>query len=160
MSGISSTSSRWYVNMDEIDISVLKQLVEDARLSYNELARRIGVAVGTVVSRIHSLERQGVIKGYSAILDPEKMGFDVTAIIEIIISKGKLLEVEEEVAKNPNVYGVYDVTGASDAIVIARFKNRQELSKFIKSLLSSDFVERTLTHVALGTMKEDLRVHP
>ena len=145
--------------MDQTDINILRELVDDARLSCNEIARRIGVAVGTVVTRIRNLEKEGVIKGYSAILDAEKIGYDVTAIIEIVISKGKLLEVEEEVAKTPNVYGVYDITGASDAIVVSRFKNRQELSKFVKSLLSSEFVERTLTHVALETVKEDLRVH-
>ena len=145
--------------MDKTDINILKELVNDARVSSNEISRRIGVAVGTVVTRIRNLEQQGIIKGYSAILDAEKVGYEVTAIIDLVISKGKLLEVEEEVAKNPNVYGVYDVTGPSDAIVITRFKNRKDLSDFIKTLLALEFVERTMTHVALGTIKEDPRVH-
>lgn len=149
----------WGRLVDKTDINILKELVSDARVSCNEISRKIGVAVGTVVTRIRNLEKQGIIKGYSTILDPEKVGYEVTAIIEIIISKGKLLEVDKEIAKNPNVYGVYDVTGSSDAIVIARFKNRTELSEFIKTLRELEFVERTLTHVALGTIKEDLRVH-
>jgi len=143
--------------MDETDIKILKELVNDARLSYNEIARRIGIAVGTVAARISNLEKQGVIKGYSAIVDAEKLGYDVVAVIEVIVSGGKLTEVEGEVAKNPNVYGVYDVTGPSDAVLITRFKNRRELSKFVKSLLALKFVERTITHVALATIKEDLR---
>ena len=73
--------------MDQTDINILRELVNEARLSYNEVARRIGVAVGTVITRIGNLEKEGVIKGYSAILDPEKVGYDVTAIIEIVISK-------------------------------------------------------------------------
>ncbi len=144
--------------MDKTDALILNELVNDARLSYNEIARRIGVSVGTVATRVNNLEKKGIIKGYSAILDAEKMGYDIVAIIEIVISKGKLLEVEEEISKDPNVCGVYDTTGASDAIVIARFKNRDDLSRFVKSLLSSEYVQRTITHMALGTIKEDFRI--
>jgi DNA-binding Lrp family transcriptional regulator len=144
--------------MDEIDIKILKELVNDARLSYNEIARRIGIAVGTVAARITNLEKQGVIKGYSAIVDGEKLGYDVVAVIEVTVSGGKLTEVEEEVAKNPNVYAVYDVTGPSDVMLITRFKNRRELSKFVKSILALKFVERTITHVVLATVKEDPRM--
>ncbi|MFQ6081076.1 MAG: Lrp/AsnC family transcriptional regulator [Candidatus Bathyarchaeia archaeon] len=129
--------------MDETDIKILKELVADARVSYNELARRVGVSVGTIVNRVQDLEKRGVIKGYSAILDAEKMGYYLAAIIEIIVSKGKLHELEKEVTKNPNVYGVYNVTGRSDVMAVARFKSKEELSEFVKSLLSSDFVDRT-----------------
>jgi len=145
--------------MDEKDIKILRELVADARLSYREIARRVNLSVATVVTRIKDLEKSGVIEGYSAMLNQERLGYDVVAIIELIISNGKLLEVEEEIAKNPNVYGVYDVTGTSDAIVIARFKTRYELSKFVKSMLAMPFVQRTITHVALGIMKEDRRVY-
>jgi len=145
--------------VDEIDIKIIKELVADARVSHNELARRIGVSVGTIVNRIQDLEERGVIKGYSAILDAEKLGYDVAAIIEIIVSKGKLHELEKEVAKKPNVYGLYDVIGGSDIIAVARFKNKEELSEFVKSLLSSEFVNRTLTHVVLQTVKEDFSFH-
>jgi len=144
--------------MDETDLRILRELVDDARLSYNEIARRTGLSVGTVAARVRNLEKEGVIKGYGAVLDAEKMGYGLIAVIELVISKGRLREVEKEVAENPNVYGVYDVTGASDAIVIARFKSRQALSGFVKSLLASEFVDRTLTHIALGTVKEDFRV--
>ncbi len=144
--------------MDDVDIRVLKELSEDARLSYREIARRTGLAVGTVASRIANLEKTGVIKGYSPVLDAEKLGYDIVAIIEVVVAKGKLLDVEEKVAENPSVYGVYDVTGPSDAIVIARFKTRGELSQFVKSILSMEYVDRTITHVALGTMKEDFRL--
>lgn len=147
-----------FVMLDETDIKILRVLQENVRSSYREIARRAGVSVGTALSRIKNLERRGVIRGYGVVLDPEKLGYAIVAIIEVVVSKGKLLEVEREVAKSPNVYGVYDVTGESDAIVIARFKQRQELSRFIKSILAMEFVERTITHVVLNTMKEDFRV--
>ncbi|MEM2934400.1 MAG: Lrp/AsnC family transcriptional regulator [Methanocellales archaeon] len=145
--------------LEEKDVKILRELIADARLSFREIARRTKLSVVTVAARIRELEKQGVIQGYTAILNPQKLGYDLVAIIELVISRGKLLDVQREIAKDPNVYGVYDVTGTSDAIVIARFKNREELSKFVKSLLSTEYVERTITHVALGTAKEDPRVY-
>ncbi len=82
----------------------------------------------------------------------------MTVITEITVSKGKLLEVEREIAKFPSVCTVYDITGLTDAMVIAKFKSREELSKFTKSLLALPYVERTNTHFVLTTVKEDFRL--
>ncbi|MEM4425680.1 MAG: Lrp/AsnC family transcriptional regulator [Candidatus Nezhaarchaeales archaeon] len=144
--------------LDEIDKAILRELVNDARLSFREIARRIGVSTATVASRVKRMEEEGVIKGYTTIVDVEKLGYDVAALIEIVISRGKVVDIEDEIAKMPNVQAVYDVTGQSDAIIIARFKSRAELSKFIKKLLSMEYVERTITHVVLGVRKEDFSV--
>ena len=111
--------------------------------------------MGTVISRIERMEQTGVIKGYSARIDHEMIGFDLTVVIEITVSKGKLLETEKSIAKLAAVNAVYDVTGESDIIVIARFRTRSELSTFTKELLSTPFVERTNTKLALTTIKED-----
>ena len=82
----------------------------------------------------------------------------MTVVTEIIVSKGKLLEMEEEIAKLPNVLAVYDVTGETDAVVISKCRDREELSHFTKGLLSMPFVERTNSHVVLTTVKEDFRL--
>ena len=74
------------------------------------------------------------------------------------MAKGKLLELEREVAKLPQVLAVYDVTGLTDAMVIAKFKSREELGKFTKTLLAMPFIERTNTHIVLTTVKEDFRL--
>lgn len=145
--------------MDDKDLRILREIVTDARLSYREISRRVKLSVATVKARVENLEREGVIRGYTTILNPQKLEYDVVALIEIVVSKGKLLDVEEELAKNPNVYGVYDVTGASDAIIMVRFHRREELSKFIKAILKMEYVERTITHLVLGTTKEDPRVY-
>jgi len=76
----------------------------------------------------------------------------------LTVSKGKLLKVEREIAKMPNVCAVYDVTGLTDAMVIGKFRNRKELSDFTKSLLAMRYIERTNTHVILSTIKEDFRL--
>lgn len=145
------------MQLDQTDVKILKNLLTDARLSNRQIARNTGVAVGTVIARIQKMEQEGIIKGYSTILDLEKLGYDLTVITEITVAKGKLLEVEEEIAKLPNVCAVYDVTGLTDAMVIVKSKNRKELSDFVKSVLAMPFVERTNTHVVLTTVKEDYR---
>ncbi|MCC6042779.1 MAG: Lrp/AsnC family transcriptional regulator [Candidatus Verstraetearchaeota archaeon] len=144
------------VRLDEVDKAILRELISNARLSFREIARRIGVSTATVANKVRKMEEEGVIRGYTAIVDAEKLGYDIVAVIEVVISKGKVANVEEEIAKAPNVQAVYDVTGESDAIIVARFKSRAELSNFVKKLLSMEYVERTITHVVLNVKKEEL----
>jgi DNA-binding Lrp family transcriptional regulator len=144
--------------IDEIDRKILNELLRDCRRSYRSISRRAGVSVGTVLARVRKLESAGVIKGYSTILDHEKLGYQLTALAEITVSKGKLLEMEQAISKLPNTCAVYDVTGSTDAVVLAKFKSREELSRFTKNLLSMPFIDRTNTHVVLTTVKEDLRL--
>ena len=144
--------------LDQTDVKILENLLRDGRLSGRQMARKIGVSVGTVIAKIRRMEQSGLIKGYSAILDHERLGYELTVVTEITVSKGKLLEMEKEIGKNPNVCAVYDVTGSIDAIAVAKFKNRRELSEFTKGLLAMPFIERTDTHVVLTTVKEDHRL--
>lgn len=144
--------------LDQTDVEILKIVVSDARLSGRQIAQKVGVSTATAISKIRSMEQEGIIKGYTTTLDQEKLGYELTVITEITVSKGKLLEIENEIAKIPNVCAVYDVTGMVDAMVVAKFKNRKELSDFTKTTLSMPFVERTNTHVVLTTIKEDYRL--
>lgn len=114
--------------------------------------------MGTVLSRIRKMERNGVIRGYAALLDHEKLDYQLTVLAEITVSKGKLIEMEQAIGKIAGTCAVYDVTGLTDAVVIAKFHGREELSRFTKSLLSMPFIDRTNTHVVLTTVKEDFRL--
>jgi len=149
---------RRVIYLDETDVEILKALTLDARLSSRQIAKQCGVSIGTVLSRIKRMENEGIIRGYSALLDQEKLGYELTVVSEITVSKGRLLEVENEIARLPNVCCVYDVTGLIDAVIIAKFHNREELGKFTKRLLAIPFVERTNTHVVLTSIKEDFRL--
>ncbi len=151
-------SSTERVTIDEIDRKILTELLRDCRKSYRAIARRAGVSVGTVLSRIRRMEKTGVIKSYTAVLDHEKLGYQLTVLAEITVSKGKLLEMEEAIGKLANTCAVYDITGLTDALVVAKFHSREDLSKFTKSLLAMPFVDRTNTHVVLATVKEDFRL--
>jgi DNA-binding Lrp family transcriptional regulator len=146
------------MSLDETDVKILKALTLDARLSSRQIAKQCGVSIGTVLSRIKKMEKKGIIKGYSALLEHEKLGYELTVVSEITVSKGRLLEMENEIARLPNVCCVYDVTGLIDAVIVAKFKNREELGKFTKRLLAMPYVERTNTHVVLTTIKEDFRL--
>jgi len=146
------------MNLDETDVKILKTLVSDARLSSRQISKKSGVSIGTVLTRTRKMEKEGVIRGYTAVIDHEKLGYQLTALIEITVSKGRLLEMENEIARMPTVCAVYDVTGLTDAFVIAKFKSREELSVFAKRLLALPYVERSNTHVVLTTIKEDFRL--
>ena len=146
------------MEFDEIDTKIIKNLLVDARLSARQLAHKIGLSTVTVLSRIKKLEQKKIITGYTARLDHQILGYDLTAIIEVKTTKGKMLEIENKIAENENVCAVYDVTGPADILVISKFKNRDQLSNFVKGLSTIDNVENTETHIVLNSVKEDFRL--
>jgi len=146
------------MGLDKTDDKILKNLLVDARQSARHLSLKLGMSTVTVLSRIKKLENEKIIKGYTAIIDHERLGYDLTAIIEIIAKKDKILEVEDAVSNKENVCAVYDVTGNTDTLIVAKFKGREELSKFVKNLSTIPNVENTITHVVLNTVKEDFRL--
>ena len=146
------------MSIDETDQRILKNLMIDARLSARQLALKLGMSTVTILSRIKKLEQQKIICGYTAIIDHEKIGYTLTAIIEIVAKIDKVLDIEKEISKFENVCGVYDITGAADTIIIAKFKERNDLSEFVKSLAGITDVKNTITHVVLNTAKEDFRL--
>ncbi|MCD6215609.1 MAG: Lrp/AsnC family transcriptional regulator [Candidatus Aenigmarchaeota archaeon] len=144
--------------IDEKDRKILRELLRDSRQSFRRIARKVGLTTSTVVKRYKNLKKEGIIKKSTVLVDAEKIGYPLTATIEIRISKGKLSEVEKHISKKYNVIAVYDVTGEFDALIIARFRNRKELNSFVKSLLSTEYIERTNTHFVLNTIKEDFSI--
>ena len=146
--------------LDETSLRVLEEYLRDARQSFREIARRTGYSSGTVASRIREMEEAKVIKRYTVQLDYERLGYELTAITEIIVSDGMMLEVGGRISKIPQTIGVYNVTGDSDIMVVAKFKTRQQLSDFTKNLTKMPYVVRTKTHVVLNTLKEELSLLP
>ncbi len=144
--------------LDELDVHILRLLNADARKSFREIAKEVDASISTVSNRIRKLEQEGVISGYVPIIDESTLGYDVLAVVGVKIHKGKLLEVQRRIAKDERVTHVYDVTGEWDSLVLARFRTRSELDKFIKQVVALDHVDRTYTQVALNTVKEEPRV--
>ncbi len=142
------------IELDAVDKGILDALLDNSRLSYREIAKKLKISPATVMHRLNRLTKEGIIKNYTVNLDYEKLGFDVSVLIDIRVSKGKLFEVEKRIANHPHVFAVYDITGAFDAIVIAKFPNRKSMDAFVKRLQTFEFVERTETKLILNTIKE------
>jgi DNA-binding Lrp family transcriptional regulator len=140
--------------IDNLDEKILNTLLENSRLSYRQIAKRLKTSVATIMNHVKSLEEKKVIKRYTAEIDYYKIGYDIKVFIQLRISKGKLFEVEKKIAQHPSVFAVYDVTGDYDAVMIARFKTRQSLDKFLKEIQTYDFVERTHTSFILNSIRE------
>jgi len=153
--GIEGSAAAVKKMLDDTDRKLIAALQQDSRTSMRKLAEKIGVSFGTVGNRLVRLEDKGVIKGYGVKLDADKIGWDLTVVIGLRIVKGQLLEVQRRIAADPRVFGVYDVTGEMDSLIIVRVQDREDLNDFTKTVLSSEGVVRSVTHVVLNTVKED-----
>ena len=144
--------------LNKTDSALVTALNDDGRASQRELASSTKVALGTVSNHRKKLESEKVMRGYLPDIDPEKVGFTLTAVMHVRISKGHIMEVQSSIAKHSRVFGVYDVTGEWDSMVLARFTNREEMDSFIKTALSQKNIERTNTSLVLNTVKEESRI--
>jgi DNA-binding Lrp family transcriptional regulator len=141
--------------IEDIDLRILGLLQGDCRLSFNKIARKLGISVGTAFNHVKNLEKRGIINGYTLMLDSGKLGYSLTVIIMIQAEGSFLADVENEISKSANTLAVYDITGDYDAVAIAKFKDRASLNSFIKNLLALPHIKRTVTHIALNVVKED-----
>lgn len=146
------------VDLDELDVKILRSLNKNARKSFRDIARELGISLSTVSHRVKRLEENGVVKAYVPAIDAQRIGYDLVVIIGVRIAHGKLMEVQQRIAKDGRVFGVYDVTGDWDSMILARFRDRNELNDFIKDVLGMEHVERTATQLVLNTVKEERRV--
>ena len=142
------------MSLDEIDRKLIESLMNNSRSSMRQLAAKLDVALGTIRNRLERLEKEGVIKGYNVVLDPAKVGWEMTVIVGLRITKGKMIDVQKRIAEDPRVFLVYDVTGDYDSFVIANVQNTDDLNDLTKGVLTSKGIERSLTHVVLNTVIE------
>ncbi len=146
--------------IDDTDRKIISVLQRDGRASLRKISEEVGVALGTVSNRVNRMEESGTIKGYSVILDPDKIGWNLNMVIGLRIEKGRLIEIQEKISRDHRVSAVYDVTGDFDSMIIARAKDREDLDNLIKNVMSIDGIERSLTHLVLNTVKESITVAP
>jgi len=146
--------------LDEIDYKILNILQEDGRVPVAEIARQVKLASPSVHERISKLQQDGIIKGYTAILDSKKLGLDVTAFIGIkvnpSISSGD--SILNELVKIDSILEAHTVTGEEDILVKVRTENTTSLEKLLKKIYSIKGVQNTRTTVVLSTIKETLKI--
>jgi DNA-binding Lrp family transcriptional regulator len=143
------------MDIDELDKRILNALIDNSRLSYRQIAKKIKVSVVTVMNRVKKLEKEGIIKKYTCLVDYEKLNYGFFVAMNVRISKGKEHDVEKKLALNENVYAIYDITGDFDVEIIGKFKTRHSLDEFVKKIQTFEFVERVNTKLILNIMKED-----
>ena len=144
--------------IDELDRKIIWVLNQDARKSYREIAREVGASATAVMNAVRKLEASGTVKGYIPIVDPEHLGLSLAAVVAVRISQGKLLETQKRIAQDPRVSAVYDITGDWDSFIVGRFKDRDDLNRFVKKLLAMPHVDRSLTHLVLNVVKDEKRI--
>lgn len=142
------------------DLRIINVLLGNARLSYRQIAARLGLSTTTVAQKLRNMERRRILQGTAPVLDYEKIGYSFCVLTQVKVKRGKLFEVERRISADPHVFAVYDHTGGTDATVLARFREREALDQFLKNLQTIPHVERTETQLILNVIKEHIRRLP
>ncbi len=142
------------VALDDADRQILRALSTDGRASHRDVAAATGLSLATVNRRIRQMENDKTIRGYSVITAPERLGWTLTAVIGLRIEKGFVRTVHDTIANDERIFGVYDVTGEWDGLVLVRLRGREDLDDLVKTTLSLPHIQRTNTMVVLKTVLE------
>lgn len=146
------------LGIDQTDIQILATLQENSHQSHRKVAETIDVSTPVASARIKSLERKGLLKHYTAILDPAKLGYDLTVILFIQIECGYINNLTSELTQVTNIIAVYEITGDFDVAAVVKLKDRGSLNDLIRSMLVIPHIKKITTSVTLNVVKEDFRV--
>ncbi|PQJ34697.1 hypothetical protein BSZ35_08875 [Salinibacter sp. 10B] len=138
--------------LDSLDWAILSELQENARLSYAEIGRRVGLSAPAVTERVKSLEESGVIDGYTTRVRPEKVGLPVSAFIRIRFHGADLEAFFEQVRSHEAVSECHRVTGSDDIVLRLRAASVNRLEEHLDAFL--DYGEIT-TSIVLSSAVED-----
>ena len=145
--------------MDTLDRKILRALQKDARVKNADLARDLGVAPSTMLERVRRLEERGYFSGFKAIINPEKLGFGVQALISVSLGQHSTQTIrpfEQAVKSIPNIMTCYHVTGRFDYILHIVAKNLKELGILVKEQIASlPGVGKTETFLVFSEIKND-----
>ena len=145
------------MQLDEVDLKILKILQDDAKYPLEKIAEEVRAPKSTVAYRIKRLEKLGVIRGYHAYIDPSSLNLDYLVVTLVKAKYGKDYHeiLGQKIAQLPGVWGVYFVLGDNDFIVLARFRNRDEMmNKYLEKLMSMPEIERTNTQIIAKIIRE------
>ena len=143
---------------DETDRRILKELVADARLTNNELAERVGLSASPSLRRLRRLEETGVIRGYTALVDPAVDGWTMTAIATVTLSRqheDEIVMFEEAVRGWDEVLECHLVTGSRDYVLKVMSAGLDQYERFIKEKIARlKCVASIETSFVMNTIKE------
>ncbi|MBB4230644.1 Lrp/AsnC family transcriptional regulator [Rhizobium mongolense] len=143
---------------DETDRRILKELTADARITNNELAERVGLSASACLRRLRRLEETGVIKGYTALVDPTAEGWTMTAIASVRLSRQNEDEIEmfeTAVRSWDEVLECHLVTGSRDYVLKVMSAGLDQYERFIKEKIARlRCVDTIETSFVMNTIKE------
>ena len=146
------------LGIDQTDIQILSALQENSHQSCRQLASKVDISSPIASARIKTLEDKGLLKGYTAILDPAKLGYDLTAILFLQIEAGYLKNVVSELSQMANIITVYEITGDFDVVAVVKLKGRESLGAFSKNLMVTPHIRKVVTNLSFNVVKEDFKV--
>lgn len=139
--------------MDNYDYKILTELQDNGKLSIAELGRMIGLSTTATKERVKKLENEGVIKGYSAIIDASKVGLDMTAYITVPVGNLEIKDMAYKLSQLEEIVECHKVTGNTCFLVKVRAKNSSHLEHLIDKI--NNFAKNTYTYLVLSTAKDD-----
>jgi DNA-binding Lrp family transcriptional regulator len=141
--------------IDETDRQIVALLRENARRSFQDIGRHVSLSAPAVKRRVDRLEADGVIRGYTATIEPTAFGWHSHAFVELFC-EGRMsgAEVSAAVSKYPEVESAYTVAGSPSAILHLRAADTQHLEEALERIRETAGVTRTQTQVVLSTLFE------
>jgi len=139
---------------EHLDAELINALLADGRASLRSLAEELDVSVTTVSNHLADLENEGIIGGYMPLIDYEKLGYDVTAVIQLKVEGHALPEITDRLEGHKQMTSVYEVTGDYDIIAIAKFIDTDGMNNQIKTLLTDPEIKESNTSVVLNAPVE------
>ncbi len=137
-----------------MDRAIVAALAGDGRLSYTDLAERVGLSVSAVHQRVRRLEQRGVIRGYAARVDPEAIGLPLTAFVAIRpIDAAAPDDAPDRLARFPEIESCYSVAGEDFYLLLVRVRGPGDLERLLQEIRTAASVA-TRTTVVLSTPYE------
>lgn len=141
------------LRVDALDQRIISRLVADARSSYSEIGKAVGLSAPAVKRRVDRLLDAGVLRGFTAVVDPEALGWGTEAFVEVHCMGNVTPErIRARLLPLPEVVAAYSVTGAADAIVHLRAANIHHLEDALERLRAVDMIDRTVSTVVLSRL--------
>ena len=147
--------------MDAVDQRIIALLVADARASYAEIGSKVALSAPAVKRRVDRLRSSGVIKGFTAVIEPAAVGWTTEAFVELFCT-GRTTPAQITVAtrRHPEVVGAYTVSGEADALVHLRAADIAHLEQALERLRAETFVTSTRSMIVLSRLVETPTVVP
>ncbi|GAA0390714.1 MULTISPECIES: Lrp/AsnC family transcriptional regulator [Micromonospora] len=149
------------MQIDAVDQRIIALLVADARASYADIGTRVSLSAPAVKRRVDRLRAAGVIRGFTAIVDPASVGWTTEAFVELFCAgRTTPAQIGAAVRRHPEVVGAYTVSGEADALVHLRAADIAHLEQALERLRAEGFVTSSRSTIVLSRLVESPGVGP